>query len=917
MPSTFTTSLPDAQQPSLGNGVEDEIAVNRETTPTNNGQVRVQIRETGQSEWDASAVGFSEQTVAYDTTATVFVGREDGEEYEVRARSETEHVTGNWTSPISIVTKFPGVTNLQVTSTGTTSVGLSGQDNADNEDGIDIVREERIGGEWQNATVVAELGPQSGTGSFEVVDDSAHPDRTYRYRARPFTEDTEAFSAWTNTVETDALSTDQDRRARSNGWYVEVERPDGTILTPQVLDNEPERQPSANSLPEIRIPVPQSEKWQDPGFEGAPLRVWYNGRRQPIDELVDIEDEQGPSGAQTMLVGQGALELQERVQREVTQDTVTDLVQNIITTDTNYTADVDDTTGTVTEDVLLQAADDTQEFVDAIPPGELDQQPVQAVDGGLELLQSAFTVEAEDYDAASGNVYYSAGFTGIQLQEVGDYVEYTVSVDYTIPESAVAVQVFKRAYDNGPEITASLNGSTWTVIPDDAGLTDGWADFAPNPYGTGGSYSGGALSPGTYTLRLEATTSASNAFLVDALSPVLDNRLSYTFATTRDENGALPGPEHYRVLDVVTDDAVSSQSVVAGEFTGVFSSTGGSQAVAVSNDQGQTYPVSAANASSVSGSFAEPGGSLRARITLSGHGSSTSTPSQGVEGMRVESYDLSADLSSTPLVLNRSFDGSILEVLQELSRIGEGVFGALPDGDGGYRVAWTTPGGRPSDQAVAVSAYEASKTTRNQRDAAVVKGANQSVVDERWTTSLGTPVPLTHDRLLEGSVSVYDPSSGTQYTRGEDFEVDHSAGELTALSSGSLEGGVEYAVSYEWQTYGEYTRPDAPESPSTYVAQDVGATTNRACGQAARRIVTVLSRPRYSATVTVPAAEVGWDVLSALSLDPLPFDDTEYVQVRDVSARPGSAQIQLRSDGGAGSVLDDLQERVRALAGRS
>ena len=58
MPIQATTQLPDEDQPVLGNGVEDGVAVDRESAVTNYGDVRIQTRETGQSSWDGSATGF-------------------------------------------------------------------------------------------------------------------------------------------------------------------------------------------------------------------------------------------------------------------------------------------------------------------------------------------------------------------------------------------------------------------------------------------------------------------------------------------------------------------------------------------------------------------------------------------------------------------------------------------------------------------------------------------------------------------------------------------------------------------------------------------------------------------------------------------------------------------------------------------
>jgi hypothetical protein len=148
MPTIAATTLPDEDAPVLGNGVEDEVAVDRESATTNNGDVRIQIRETGQSAWDSGAEGFGEFIGAFDTLTMEFVGREDGERYEIRARTETEHVTGAWTDPVAITTKFPGATQLTATAISETEVELAWTDNADNEDGQYVVRERRVDDGW-------------------------------------------------------------------------------------------------------------------------------------------------------------------------------------------------------------------------------------------------------------------------------------------------------------------------------------------------------------------------------------------------------------------------------------------------------------------------------------------------------------------------------------------------------------------------------------------------------------------------------------------------------------------------------------------------------------------------------------------------------------------------------------------------
>ncbi len=248
MPITVTTELPDEDQPQLGNGVEDEIAVDRESQTTNYGSIRVEYRETGAADWIDWGV------VAYDRLDPVITGLEDGEEYEVRLRSETEHVLGSWTDPVSIVTKFPGLTDLQVASTTPTSVTLDATDNADNEDGYIVERREQFRdgfGEWRTAL---EAGPNSGTGTVEFVDDNAQPTTTYEYRVETFTEHSSATAGPVEaTTGDDGVSSD---RVPAQGWHVVVEDTVGNQITPTIV-GEPVHRPPAQLSPDRRDSRPR------------------------------------------------------------------------------------------------------------------------------------------------------------------------------------------------------------------------------------------------------------------------------------------------------------------------------------------------------------------------------------------------------------------------------------------------------------------------------------------------------------------------------------------------------------------------------------------------------------------------------------------------------------------------------------
>ena len=244
MPVALTTTLPDEDQPTLGNGVKDEIAVGRGEAVSNNGSVRYQLRRSEDAPaWEA-ADSFQQFIGSFDTLIWEFVGLLDGEEYQVRGRTETDDVTGAWTEPASIVTKFPGVTDLTIVSTGSTNVELAWTDNADNEDGQFIVRERLLDGEWWPERIITDVGPDTETG----VDDTAQPGREYRYRIRAYTPFAEADSN-TDTAETDDIGL-ASQRVPASGPYAEIETETGDTLRPTLLtDTRPD--PQLNDVPEV------------------------------------------------------------------------------------------------------------------------------------------------------------------------------------------------------------------------------------------------------------------------------------------------------------------------------------------------------------------------------------------------------------------------------------------------------------------------------------------------------------------------------------------------------------------------------------------------------------------------------------------------------------------------------------------
>ncbi|WP_135830630.1 carbohydrate-binding protein [Halorussus halobius] len=922
MPATFTTSLPDEDQPTLGNGVEDEVAVDRETAPSNYGSVRIQIRETGESSWDSSATGFGEFIGDHSTLTMEFVGRKDGEEYEVRARTETEHRTGSWTDPVSIVTKFPGVTSASITAAGQTEVDVEGTDNADNESGIRLQRQREYESGWRPPSpwrTVRERDPVSGTGAFAVTDDTAQPGRRYRYRFEPYTEHTSATSNVTEAVATTGSGRDQ-RRVPPEGWHIEVDHePSGRTLTPQLLDD-PQQQPRVNDLPQIRIPVPYNEKWQSEGYEDATLRVWQDGVRQPIETLVNVTHETQQGSKRTVLHGEGGRQLKQTVAEEYDLVDVHEAAGDLIASTTPYATDIDPPAESVRVDALMKTVDSETEWqsdpADAYP----DTRPVTVTaDGRFEHLQTSFTREGE---SASTQVTderdgYSGGVaTG--LPEGATRGPYEFSLDYTVPDGGtgrVAIRYYIIGSQEGTDIESNppfdvvLNDSVVDSIP---------ANFLfPNEFGWLTVDIGDIANPGDYQIEIEAgSTSEETGGMYLDLVNFHDARFYSELPNSNDgQGGPLPGPRDYPVVSQEFADSSTGQQVVGGRADLDINDTSGEQAVAVSNDQGQTW-VESSNSAVVDAEFDEPSSQLRARVTLDAYGSrETETPSEGFKPQSVDAYSLYADLDETPALINQSVKGEHLDrVLREWADQG-GFIWEYTVVDGTPTVIWTQPGQRETDVDPDLVDYRTTKRSGEVYEAVTVVGAAQAVSGHRFEADVGAAVSLPHENLVDGSETVYDPETGANYTYNVDYTMSSLDGTVTVLGSGDLLDNAEYAIDYRYETRGSY-QLDSVDSPRWAPKQSIpGLTSEEACEQAAATIVAEISEPLWEVEFSIPPAEVGFAVTDALSVAGLPVD--KPVEAKSVENSPEKITVAGGNRETPGEVVRRIQERVGQIGRRS
>ncbi|WP_058366944.1 fibronectin type III domain-containing protein, partial [Haloparvum sedimenti] len=917
--ATGTTTLPDEDAPVLGNGVEDEVAVDREAAVSNNGSVRIQIREAGASVWDSTAGGFGEFIGAFDTLTMEFVDKADGEEYEVRARTETDYRTGAWTDPVAITTKFPGATGLAATVVDATTVDLAWMDNADNEDGQKIVRERRgPDGNWWPEQIVDDAG--ANTESY--TDTTAQPGREYRYRVRPYTAYTSSDSN-TETATTPAVGL-ASQSVPSTGWHVEVETPSGDVLRPTLL-GDPAWQPTTNGLPGIEVPVAGGDRWRDQTLWGQPCRVWIDGQRLPIDTLDGARVT--PTGA--TLEASGGRHLSELVEGyQVDENETHAEAESFVTSNTPYAVDVDDPATDTRSDIVMLSAqessiEDNLQSWDATTPLEVTQLD------GVGMLQTGWFHEAEDADGSyttrfadqdGGDGTEWSGGRCAQLDTAGERVEFSISSGYTIPDGDLVLDLLLATEGTAPAYEIRVDG---TVVNSggEGSLSTGSGRFGTGWFSFGASPVGG-LDAGLHTVVFEATSTPSDGSIFVDVGFPNDSRFDYTFDGTPDSQAVLDGPEEFPPSQTVqTDDVASVEQVVGGAFEVTIDDTSGGQGLGISNDQGGTW-VRASNTALVEGSFASGSQQLRGEITLSRYGEQDQSPRYGFKSQHVDELELRATLEDTPVLLDRLFEGDGDEVLNGMADSGDFTWelrrdpAAADDERDGLQVVWTQAGQRTQEAAFDHVDWEVRETIDGRYERVIVEGASR---DEEGDTISAPPndgssfSTVQEAPVVPGTETVTDPDTGDEFEHGTDYRIRWEDGAVFNL--GGLNSGSTYAVDYSWKYRGEQTIPDVSAEDARSVKRRVpSATSDRECRQLALAVLQQVDEPRLEVEATVVTDDPTRSLVAALSDPGMPVDGP--LVIRDQTYRADEVAYRFESRRSISEVFEDREQRLDAIADR-
>lgn len=715
------------------------------------------------------------------------------------------------------------------------------------------------------------------------------------------------------------------------GWYVEIDV-DGQTLTPTVADD-PAWIPSLNGKPEADIPVPRDDAlWLSGAADRADARVWLDGTRLPIDTAEVVRSERRGGSQQTLLETFGGRQLDRRVSREVDSKAAHAVVDDLVTTETDYIANVDVPDRQDIEGRVIQSATDASgltdlfgDEIDTTTPVEIDSQ-----DDVLRPLQTAFTFTSDELNNSHPTVSDSAAEqdTAVNLTDSGQSLfgdfepAYELPADTTSSELGVAIRARvgpNVSSSTGVFAEVSLGGTRLSGFDVDSfGTSFEWQTDSPTqPTSNVSGFR-------TIEASLDGGLSASEGFVVDAIV-IFDERFPpRSFDNAPDPYFATPA----EFGDGITvSSPVRATQLLATELTATVQTDSGittNLGVGVSGDSGGSY-TTATDTDTVTETFNAGTDTATLRLELSGQGTANRSPDTRVSPHEVTDVELTGDFSGVPRLVNESLDGDLGDVLREIAeKTGSAWELRYDDSAGSFAIEWSDPGQRESDATLSASAYEVERDASTVVEAATVTGGRRRVQNEQVTASISSPVALDQSRLITGVVEVESKADGTEYEVGVDYVVDHRNGSIEALPSGTISDGESLRVDYQYKVSGRFESATwagfgvsfgfgfgaGPGDPSTDILRDIPQIPSTAAAeQAATRLVRQTDPATLSARVDLGGIDPTQSVLATLAVDELGV--TDAWTVRRIVRTPESPRVLL----GAGVDVEDAVDTIRRTIG--
>jgi len=704
----------------------------------------------------------------------------------------------------------------------------------------------------------------------------------------------------------------------AEGWFLELTLSNGRVIRPDIL-GEPRWIPSVNEKPEAIIDIRRSPGITNDLLDRAEAELYVDGQRVAIDR-VDEAAFQSDGVAELTLTG--GEQLDNRVQKDVGNEAAYQVVEDIITAETTYTADVDRPPESSNFDQTLQSADSagdwTQNVFDTVVTDP--NFPVDVVNGDLVQRQTAFvlTVESGDIEPNGSNLRINdsdaEGGEAVNFLVTQDTATASLSPNYEIPDNNVGVALRGR---RGPDVTSATAAVEVDLGTDDNGIIstlDNDTFFFDKDVGSNEPLSGDTTIDIFLTEDTGVTDRDKDGLVFDSVI-IYDERFYPTDPFDTSPSGSPPRFSMPRLyadsILAEAETAVSPAGATDATVSTSTNSTANSQAIGI-KAEGEPSFTDSASTDSFSRSFSDPVANVTARLTLSGFGTqSGDSPTQGINGQTVSSFDLTVGLSGIRRLISESFDDNIDEILREIADETGSLWEVRYDN--GFVLSWTQPGQRTASDALDAARWSVRRDATEQIEAATVVGSRQRFEEPSNLTPGTTPatLSLTQDRIVNGTEAVIDANTGTEYESGSDYELKGIAGQLDVLDAGRIDAGDALEISYDYKIAGrEESSSFAGDAALDFKIDLPGLTTVDGCRQAARRLVEDAGDPRVEAEVDLSTISPTRSVIESLDVRQIP-DAFGPFRVRDFSRDPRNPTLRL----GNGRDIDEEIERIRAQIG--
>ena len=560
------------------------------------------------------------------------------------------------------------------------------------------------------------------------------------------------------------------------GWFLEAEIENGPRRRPDVL-TDVRWQPTVNTLPRLRAPVRFDETWTDAIWDNASLRVWNDLKRLPVDVLDHREID--PTQRRTMLEGRGGSQLEQRVvARTEGVVEVAEFVTDLIETHTDYEAVIDAVDAPIragetllsaaTQAALQTAAGDIPETL----PVEFDGDTLTTTEVGFTFFDFQNRTD-DDFVDGTADIVFSPDTGGISEQ--------TFEIDHEVPAGDGVVAIRSRSDGDGSQSSVDVRFDGEVVpLGDDTFLGDGlsWSEFTLDE----------PVAPGSHSISVDpGTVEADDAQEIDCVA-FYDARFTETeeFESVHEPEGHLERPRRYPERDspaLVDLAELAAPLAVASVALDVTAADGDTLPALALREDGTGEFVEVTETTTQTLSYDDLSATVEGRIGL-GHAADLdpqdATPRIGYEPQAVETVEIEADLDETPVLIDRTFDDRLVDILREAMDVFDGVFEIQAGDDAGDADTPETEihvariDGRESTADPSLIDWSFDRQTEDAVDRAVVYGSATTIRRLPFEAEQGEweTLPLGDGRIVEGSAVIDDAATDDEpLERGSDYRL--------------------------------------------------------------------------------------------------------------------------------------------------